>query len=307
MGDGLNQPSAAGRDMSQGQRLVAEFREPPEAFAGCFTSFYHLTLDLPEGAPPVTDYLQPEWANIRFFCSEAQEGAIGQSRVSGARFVATGASSLPCRFTLGTTRMWGVGFLPLGWARFFDADAADCVNLICDGAEHLAFAHFAGLEEVLCDPEATLDEQYAALVEGLTAAMRPNRDDARIARVHAALVSGEHASVHTLADACAMSVRTLERICRRYFGFSPKLLMRRQRFMRSLTTFMLQRGSRWTEAMDDHYHDQAQFSREFREFMTMNPSEYAALVHPILTSFMEARARVWGSPAQTLDPPPPLR
>jgi methylphosphotriester-DNA--protein-cysteine methyltransferase len=100
-----------------------------------------------------------------------------------------------------------------------------------------------------------------------------------------------------------MSIRTLERMCMRYFGFSPKLLMRRQRFMRSLTSFMLQRGSRWTEAMDGDYHDQAQFTREFREFMTMNPSEYAALDHPILTSFMEARARIWGSAAQTLDPP----
>jgi methylphosphotriester-DNA--protein-cysteine methyltransferase len=137
--------------------------------------------------------------------------------------------------------------------------------------------------------------------------MRPNRDEPRIARVHAALVSGEHAAVHDLAEACGISVRTLERISTRYFGFSPKLLMRRQRFMRSLTTFMLQRGLHWTEAMDAHYHDQAQFTREFHEFMTMNPSEYAALDHPILTSFMEARARVWGSAAQTLDPPPPLR
>jgi AraC-like DNA-binding protein len=307
MGQSAQQQASPPPGLSQGHRLMAEFREPPEAFAGCFTSFYHLTLDLPEGAAPVTDYLQPEWANIRFFCGNTQEGAIGESRVNGAHFVATGASSLPCRFTLGKTRMWGVGFLPLGWARFFDADAADCVNLICDGAEHLAFAHFAGLEEALCDPEATLEEQHAALVEGLTAAMRPNRDEARIARVHAALVNGDHASVHALADECAMSVRTLERICRRYFGFSPKLLMRRQRFMRSLTTFILQRGTRWTEAMDDHYHDQAQFSREFRAFMTMNPSEYAALDHPILTSFMKARARVWGSPAQTLDPPPPRR
>jgi hypothetical protein len=37
--------------------------------------------------------------------------------------------------------------------------------------------------------------------------------------------------------------------------------------------------------------------------MTMSPSEYAALDHHILTSFMEARARIWGSAAQTLDPP----
>ena len=62
-------------------------------------------------------------------------------------------------------------------------------------------------------------------------------------------------------------------------------------------------GPRWTEVMDEHYHDQAQFTREFHTFMTMNPSEYASLDHPILSSFVEARARVWGSAAQTLDKP----
>ena len=168
------------------------------------------------------------------------------------------------------------------------------------------FAHFAPLADLLCDPESDIETQYDALVAALAKAMRPSRDEPRIARVHAALVNGDHASVHELASACAMSIRTLERVCTRYFGFSPKLLMRRQRFMRSLATFMLQRGGRpWTEAMDAHYHDQAQFTREFRDFMTMNPSEYAALDHPILTSFMEARAKAWGSAAQTLDSPPP--
>ncbi|MEL7454759.1 MAG: helix-turn-helix domain-containing protein, partial [Pseudomonadota bacterium] len=97
--------------------------------------------------------------------------------------------------------------------------------------------------------------------------------------------------------------RTLERVCRRYFGFTPKRLMRRQRFTRSLTTYMLHRGALWTEAMDEEYHDQAQFTREFTEFMTMTPSKYASLDHPILTSFVEARARVWGSAAQALDRP----
>lgn len=303
MGDGGSKQAACGLLPPSGQRLTAEFREPPAPFAGCFTSLYHLTLDLENPAARVTDWLQPEWANIRFFCGTTPEAEIATSRVSGARFVGTGPSTLPCRFTLGPVRMWGVGFLPLGWARFFDADASACTNIICDGAAHPAFARFAGLTEALCDPEATMDEQFNALVTGLSAAMRPSRDEPRIARVHAALVSGEHASVHDLADVCAMSIRTLERVCMRYFGFAPKLLMRRQRFMRSLATFMLHRDRPWTEAMDAHYHDQAQFTREFHEFMTMNPSEYAAREHPILTSFMEARAKVRGSAAQTLDPP----
>ena len=305
MGDGRDQRAARRSDAPFGHRLVAEFREPPATFAGCFTTFYHVTLELPEGGGSFTDYLQPEWANIRFFCGNTPEAEIGGSRMAGAHFLGTGPSALPCRLTLGSVRMWGVGFLPLGWARFFDAEAGACANLICDGSTHAAFRHFAGLTEVLCDPQATPDEQFDALVAAMTRAMRPNRDEPRIARVHAALVGGAHASVHDLADACAMSIRTLERVCVRYFGFPPKLLMRRQRFMRSLTTFMLHPGRPWTEAMDEHYHDQAQFTREFREFMTMNPSEYAALDHPILTSFMEARARIWGSAAQTLDAPPP--
>jgi AraC-like DNA-binding protein len=286
-----------------GYRLAVDFRQLPPEFEGCFTSFYSLTVDVDDPGATLADYLQPEWANVRFFSNGGPLAAIGATKVRGTCFVATGPSALPCRFEIGQTRMWGLGFLPLGWARFFGANASDCANLVCDGATHPTFAHFAELTETLCATELSVEAQVDTIIAFLSRKMRPTRDDARIRRMHVELVSGEHASVHDLADACAMSIRTLERMSMRYFGFTPKLLMRRQRFMRSLTTFMLHRGSRWTEAMDDHYHDQAQFTREFHEFMTMNPSEYAALDHPILTSFMEARARIWGSAAQTLDSP----
>jgi methylphosphotriester-DNA--protein-cysteine methyltransferase len=305
MGDVTGHTAARGVMPPEVYRLNVEFREPPPQFDGCFSSFYNLTIEMDEPDGKLTDYLQPEWANIRFFCGNTPDAAIGATRIRGAKFVATGPSALPCRFALGQVRMWGLGFLPLGWARFFDADASDCANIVCDGAAHPAFARFAELTQTLCNPEADVEEQYETLVATMTRLMRPARDEQRIQRVHAALVDGDLASVHDLADSCAMSIRTLERVCRRYFGFSPKLLMRRQRFMRSLATFMLHRGSRWTEAMDAHYHDQAQFTREFHEFMTMNPSEYSALDRPVLNSFMEARARAMGSAAQTLDPPPP--
>lgn len=280
----------------------SRFIPPPTQFDGCFTTIYHLTLETQESAT-VRDYLLPEWAGMRFFGGSVPNARIGGTQVNGVRFTATGPSSLPCQFELGASRMWGVGLLPLGWARFIDADARDLANVVCDGAAHPAFARFDCLSDVLCDPKADADAQYEAFVEGLTRLMRPNRDEPKIMRVHQAMVDSSFTAVGDLADACGMSIRTLERVCRRYFGFTPKLLMRRQRFMRSLTSFMLHRGTRWTEAMDGHYHDQAQFTREFHEFMTMNPSEYAALDHPIISSFMEARARVWGSAAQTLDKP----
>lgn len=280
----------------------SEFLAAPEQFSGCFTTFYHLDLDVVDGGV-IEDYLQPEWANLRFFCGDTPTSRIGDMQLSGARFSATGPSSLPLRFTLGSSRMWGIGLLPLGWARLIDGDASDLANTVHDGAAHPAFARFDCLSDVLCDPALDHEAQYAAIVDAMERLMRPCRDEAKIKKVHAALVSGEHVGVGDLAEACAMSIRTLERVCHRYFGFTPKRLMRRQRFMRSLTSFMLHKGTRWTEAMDENYHDQAQFTREFTDFMTMTPSAYAALDHPILSSFMEARARVWGSAAQTLDRP----
>ncbi|MBV7265768.1 helix-turn-helix domain-containing protein [Erythrobacter ani] len=280
----------------------SHFYTPPSEFEGCFTTFYHLSLQV-EGGGTVQDYLQPEWANIRFFCGANPTAEINGFSVDGARFNATGPSSLPCHFELGTAEMWGIGFLPLGWARFVDTDAHSLANTLWDGSQHTAFAKFDGLSEILCDREVTREEQVAHIVETMRRLMRPHRDESKILRVHKALVDGSFLAVKELADACGMSIRTLERVCGRYFGFTPKRLMRRQRFVRSLTTFMLHQDSRWTEAMDADYHDQAQFTREFHEFMTMNPSEYAALDHPILSSFMEARARVWGSAAQALDVP----
>jgi len=95
----------------------------------------------------------------------------------------------------------------------------------------------------------------------------------------------------------------LERLCRRHFGFPPRLLLRRQRFMRSLVQYMLDPALHWIGAIDSHYHDQAQFVRDFHRFMGMSPSEYAATPKPILREVMRARQEFMGSAVQALHAP----
>lgn len=283
--------------------IDVRFYPAPPDLAGCFSSFYRATFTVPENAR-VTDLLQPEWANLRFFAGDCPDaGFPGGEVLKCARLTATGPSSLPVSFHLGTTRMWGVGLFPLGWAKFCAAPASELANRVVDGEAHAAFANFTRLAGELFEGEPDEQVELERIIACCRACARDVPDEGRIVAMHAALVDPATASVADFADRSGVGRRTLERLCDRHFGFSPKVLLRRQRFMRSLAEFMLHNAANWSEAMDSHYHDQAQFVREFRSFMGMSPREYAAREHPILSAFMRERARVWGAAAQTLDRP----
>lgn len=295
--------------MSPTCEVKVRFFQPPESLRGCFTTFYHVELQGPPDRT-VVDHLHPEWAGLRFYSAgdlPSAEGMDGQ-HLSGTNFAVTGPSSKAVRFSIGPTRMWGVGMLPLGWARFVAAPADRFADALIDGHADPVFAPFRPLAEALADPtgEAAGDMAKAlACIEAffLDRAGRPPADTDRIVALHAALVDPDIRNVADLVEATGIGQRTLERLCQRAFGFSPKLLLRRQRFMRSLAQFMLDPSLRWIGAMDGHYHDQAQFVRDFHQFMGMSPRQYAALPKPVLGAIMRERARFAGTAVQTLDGP----
>jgi AraC-like DNA-binding protein len=288
--------------MDEGCGIDVRFFAPPSDLAACFTSIYRLQLTVPEGRR-VVDWLQPEWGNLRIFSGDMPVAQVGDGQeVRDACFMVTGPSAKATRFELGSTRMWGIGLLPLGWARLVRRPAADYANLLADAERHPDFVRFAALREVFTAVEGD-EAQYDYVIEFLRRFAPPVEDGPKIRAVHAAMVEHGLASVTELAELAGLSVRALERVCRRHFGFPPKLLLRRQRFMRSLAAWMLAGAGKWTAAIDELYTDQAHFNRDFHAFMGMAPSAYAALPHPVLSAFMAQRARTWGSPAQTLDRP----
>ena len=290
--------------MSLVQPVNVRFYPPPEDLRRYFTTFYVIDFD-PGAEEVLCDALQPEWAGLRIFRERGPEAWIeGGPRLKDVNFFASGPSSRPIHFIMPRTRMWGLGFLPLGWARFVRHPAADCANMICDGTTEPKMAAFVRLAETVfgkhSDEAAELDRIIAFFRQFEAAAPV---DENRIVAVHTAMVDENLTTVSQLVARVAASQRTVERICSRHFGFSPKLLMRRQRFMRSLAQFMLDPSLKWIGAMDSHYHDQAQFVRDFREFMGVSPREYAATPHPILGPIMLERSRVYGVAVQTLDRP----
>lgn len=290
--------------MSSGHSVSVRFYPPPADLGGCFTTFYIAEFD-PGDAAVLHDGLHPEWAGLRFFSPTGPEAWTDAGlKVTGVSFQATGPTSHPVHFALPKCRMWGIGLLPMGWARFVGQTAAEFANVICDGHQHPAFTSFRPLADTLfagCADEAAELARIVAFFRAFKA--RTLLDEKRILAIHTALVDPDVTSVSELVGRVAASQRTIERLSHRHFGFSPKLLLRRQRFMRSLAQFMLDPSLKWIGAMDSSYHDQAQFVRDFHEFMGQTPREYASQPHPVLDRFLHERMKAHGAPVQTLDKP----
>lgn len=290
--------------MANNRVIEVRFHEPPADLEGLFTAFVHGVVTPPEGEL-VRDAMQPEWGSLRFFPQAAPKVTIdGRTAISGKRFVASGPTSRTLDFSIGATRFWGIGLLPLGWASFIGCPAADMTNAVVDGETDGRFVQFAPLAESLLDAEQCEDAELAAIIDYFRRSKnRPPADAQCILDIHQALLDPALPDVKSLAAACNISPRKLERVCARHFGFPPKLLLRRQRFMRSLSAFMLDPNAKWSDSLDSGYYDQSHFVREAHEFLGMSPSDYAALDHPILKDFMRIRAQDKGSPVQTLDSP----
>lgn len=297
------QPGQLG-SLTMGQdRVSVRFREPPEDLRPFFTTFYRAEFDV--GDEILRDALQPEWGGMRFF-----NGARPVSRIAGgpilrsADFSAMGPTTKPIDFEVGSTRFWGIGLLPLGWGTFLNVPAHTMANCIFDGRAEPAFAPYVALADKLTADPARENEEFEFLVSFFrNAASRHPVDRERVLAIHEMLLDPDLVDVASMATSAGLSQRTLERTCRNVFGFPPKLLLRRQRFMRSLAAYMSDPSMGWINAMDSNYFDQSQFVRDCRAFLGMSPSEYATMDHPVLAAFMRERARVHGSAVQTLDKP----
>ena len=251
------------------------------------------------------DLVPPEWANFRVGRSPVYTaGPVAGPMMPVPPVILSGPTSRAVRLRIGEGRFWGIGLLPLGFAQFLGAPASDHADVHRDIATVPAAAKLQTLLEQLLADDLSVDDGATQIIGRLRALISqplPQRD--ALVATHNAVLSDLSRSVASLAKEVGVSTRTLERFCRRSFGFNPQLLLRRQRFLRSLASFMIDPTMRWIDTIDSHYHDQAHFLRDFRSFMGMTPSEYAALDHPIASLAVQARRAAKVEAMQVLHKP----
>lgn len=288
-----------------GPAIKIRFALPSEELRPFVTTYYRTEVQCSPSEPWLEDYLHPEWPNLRFMSEGFSQAAIGPAPLEQTpAFSVSGPTSFATRFRVGTGASWGIGLMPLGWASFVKGDAGDYADRAVDGMGDTAFSAFHSLASALakCDGGfaaqlSLIEDQMAKLVD------QPTRSAQKITAVNTALVDPDIATVGEFAERVDMNVRSLERLSRRAFGFTPKLLLRRQRFLRSLAQFMLDPSLNWLNTLDHHYHDQAHFVRDFKRFMGMPPSAYAKLEKPFLIAAAQARMEIAGEAVQGLHDP----
>ncbi len=292
-----------GRPESCGECTVtARFVQPASLLRPGYVTLYVIDIDAPADGAQVVDWHYPEWAALRI-ARHAFRETWTDGRVPGvsSRTTLVGPASRGLRFETGATRMWIIRFQPLGWARYFGlpsgAMASDFADGIFDVGREPRLAHFRGLASAVDAAgavegarEAGCEAELAAILRWFaTWDERSVPDAARIEACHAALLREDVRTVGDLSAASGLPAHTLERLCQRHFGFPPQMLVRRERFLRSMRRHMRDPAARWTRAMDSQYYDQAQFVRDFRRFMGMTPSDYASHPHPVMGPVMQAQ------------------
>lgn len=285
-------------------RAIMRFFAPHPELTRYISAIYLNDIDVVPGSR-MEDMLHPEWANLRFMEGDPGEGCVGFGTMHPTPACALiGPTCKATRFAIGTVRSWGIGFLPLGWAKFVQASAEHYADRSLDAEQDPAFASLVRLRPLLRDPDCNPQEQADVINRHLVSLLDDAQpDDAGVARVHAALADPAVDTVAELAARAAISERALIRFSRRAFGFPPKLLLRRQRFLRTLGAFMLDPSRFWTHTLDLHYHDQSHFNRDFSRFMGMTPSAYMATPHPIVDAAVRGRMAAMGAPMQVLHQP----
>lgn len=275
---------------------------PPPDLAPYISAYYRTVAGPSETQ---ADCLPPEWANLRAGRADVYEAAIGSDPLRAVPpAVLSGPTSRITHMRLRGGRFWGIGLLPLGFAQFIRSPASKFADRFEDISVHPALSRVGGLLSELADSQRGIErdvERMNALFRSLLAEPPPDRD--AILGTHGALLDEDTQSVVAIAALAGVSPRTLERRCARWFGFPPQLLLRRQRFLRSLGQYMLDPSMTWIDSLDGGYHDQAHFLRDFRRFMGMRPGEYRAMAHPIATLAAQARRQALGQVMQVLHHP----
>jgi AraC-like DNA-binding protein len=275
------------------------FYAPAERLRPYIAALYYL--EFPPGEP-VEDLMLPEWSGIRFALRGDWSTEVGgeTQRFASSLFGHSSRAGLIRCATPGLG--FGIGVLPLGWTHLIGLPPAEFVDRGVDLAQAWGsraaelFARLAALET---------DEDRNAVMEAFLLDLLDGKPEPAqgVVRAHQVINDPAVGTVEEFAAALGVTPRHATRLSLQMFGFTPKLLLRRQRFLRTLGVLRENLDRPWAEQLDSWYYDQSHFVRDFRRFIGLSPTDYFSSRGVLLMAAGQARRRALGQSLQGLHAP----
>jgi AraC-like DNA-binding protein len=271
---------------------------PDPRLNGLISSYYLFQSD----EPRISDILRAELAQARFVIR-------GATRLV---FAEGGMLDCPPAMLLGSTNrsltfegdgpcaVAGAGLLPAGWAALVGCSADELADTV------LPFDEVAG-----AIVPRTLDrlqscgcaDAVPTALDGLFLTLAERARSVPLWFTRATddwLTASPAPEVDDLVAATGVSVRQIERLAKRYYGASPKLLARKYRALQAAVRMGTGAATDWSEAAGEYFYDQSHFIREFKQFVGMTPSKFLTESAPVMRLTIAGRQALPGMPKLAL-------
>lgn len=271
---------------------------PPAPALRPYVTFYYAVT----ASRPITDFLYPEWGNVRLaLAGEWQVAVAGHYDRVPLPAVLFGPTDRRSLVTAGPGRMVGFGLTPVGWRRLIGGDTQTMANAVRPLGDTLGVDPDALRRQLTSDSDAAAT-RWDDLLSALFAQRPP--PPARLVEADQAL-RDRPADCTAFAAALGVSERTLHRLCLDMFGFAPKRLLRRERFLETLGRVRQAVAAPVTPSLGEAYYDLPQFYRDFREFMGMSARDYFAAPRDLMGPAAAAQQAAGVTLSFAHDGPPP--
>lgn len=279
--------------------------EQPTADLSSFFTDYHVFDSEPEQWPHVVNRSLPAWPMIRIILADAPiKLRIGDTSYDPMPVASLyGTTSRMMEMTTHGGVTIGAGLTPLGWARLFPRKHADAYR---DRVVPLAELIPADRVEALVARLRASDRGPAvkAILDDFLHAQLgpPHRAEPLIRELLGLILDPEIDDLTGAAERIGIDSTRLRRLSTRYFGFPPKSLLIRTRFLQSLIR-LIEEGERGYADIAEAYFDASHFIRDSRRFLGVTPRQFLALSDQIayFRAIVRARRLVFGAALQALD------
>ncbi|MDO9367870.1 MAG: helix-turn-helix domain-containing protein [Sphingopyxis sp.] len=169
-------------------------------------------------------------------------------------------------------QLFGFGLLPAGWATLMGGEAEKLTDRAIDAAD--LFGDWIGEVAATLQNAADVAEKLVIGNNFAREVLKRNEPAPMwfIRTVDEWLTASPSPQVPDLVDATGMSIRSVERMTKHYYGLSPRMLARKYRAVRAASA--LARGEGLDSAqLGDAFYDQSHLIREIKRFAGATPGQ----------------------------------